>query len=440
MDQINASRVLMGDSLGFHIIFVMFSLTLPILVLWFEWLGHKKKDQNALDTAYLWAKIMTLLVITGVISGTVIALQMSLVWPGILKFGGKIIGLPFMFETYAFLIEAVFLGLYMATWKNKNVSRKLHLFYGFMVFVGATLSAYTITSVNAWMNLPTGFDIVQGQFQNIDVWRAMFSQTSIIEFIHSMPAYYLAASTLITSIYAIKLLRNKRQRSVKSFDFMVIRRLMAFAAICFVAILITADITGKYLAKHEPEKLAAIEVVSETSSHQPFIFGGIADDDGNIKGPYIKIPNALSILAGNSVNTEVRGLSEVQKDKRPPAYLHTLFDIKLLLAGAIFASLLGFFALKHWCKEWLIKSSSLVLLAVSGTFGIITVELGWMLTEIGRQPWAVKDYVTTAEAVTKSNQVLTYGYIFPGAYVLLFTVTILALRKLIRDHKGSDNA
>ncbi len=285
MDQINASRVLMGDSLGFHIIFVMFSLTLPILVLWFEWLGHKKKDQNALDTAYLWAKIMTLLVITGVISGTVIALQMSLVWPGILKFGGKIIGLPFMFETYAFLIEAVFLGLYMATWKNKNVSRKLHLFYGFMVFVGATLSAYTITSVNAWMNLPTGFDIVQGQFQNIDVWRAMFSQTSIIEFIHSMPAYYLAASTLITSIYAIKLLRNKRQRSVKSFDFMVIRRLMAFAAICFVAILITADITGKYLAKHEPEKLAAIEVVSETSSHQPFIFGGIADDDGNIKGP-----------------------------------------------------------------------------------------------------------------------------------------------------------
>lgn len=88
MDQINASRVLMGDSLGFHIIFVMFSLTLPILVLWFEWLGHKKKDQNALDTAYLWAKIMTLLVITGVISGTVIALQMSLVWTRILKFGG----------------------------------------------------------------------------------------------------------------------------------------------------------------------------------------------------------------------------------------------------------------------------------------------------------------------------------------------------------------
>lgn len=113
-----AARVLMGDSLGFHIIFVMFGLTLPVLVSWFEHMGIKHKDQKLINLAKFWSKIMAMMVITGVISGTIIALQMSLVWPGILKFGGEVIGLPFMFETYAFLIEATFLALYMATWNR----------------------------------------------------------------------------------------------------------------------------------------------------------------------------------------------------------------------------------------------------------------------------------------------------------------------------------
>jgi cytochrome d ubiquinol oxidase subunit I len=123
---LNAARVFMGDSLGFHIIFVAFGLTLPILVSWLEWTGIIKNKPELVNIAKFWSKIMALLVVAGVISGTIIALQMTLVWPGILKFGGEVIGLPFMFETYAFLIEAVFLALYMATWNNKKVKPKLH--------------------------------------------------------------------------------------------------------------------------------------------------------------------------------------------------------------------------------------------------------------------------------------------------------------------------
>ncbi len=111
-----AARVLMGDSLGFHIIFVLFGLTLPLLVSWFELRGIVTKDRRYRVTARFWSKIMGLLVVTGVISGNNVALQMSLVWPGILKFGGEVIGLPFMFETYAFLVEATFLALYLTTW------------------------------------------------------------------------------------------------------------------------------------------------------------------------------------------------------------------------------------------------------------------------------------------------------------------------------------
>jgi cytochrome d ubiquinol oxidase subunit I len=430
----------MGDSLAFHIIFVMFGLTLPVLVVWFEWWGLHRKDKKSVDTAYFWSKIMALLVITGVISGTVIALQMSLVWPGILKFGGEVIGLPFMFETYAFLIEAVFLALYMATWHNKKLPRAAHIFFGFMVIVGATLSAYAITAINGWMNLPTGFTIVQGKFQNVDVWQALFSRTAIIEFIHSMPAYYLAASMLIATLYLFKLLRarpKERLGAKHKFDWVIVQRLLLFAAGAMVALVITADITGKYLAKYEPVKMAAIEMTNNTGSNLPFIFGGVPGADGKIAGPYFIIPNALSILVGSSSNTVVKGINDYPVAQRPPSYVRALFNIKLTLIGVLVAGFVVYFALRVWRPKFLAKSIVLLPLALVGILGIIIVELGWMLTEIGRQPWAVTGYVTTEQAVTKTNNITSFGYIFPAAFLLLLAVTIMAVRKIIVDNAKS---
>jgi len=437
MEHLNASRLLMGDSLAFHIIFVMFSLTLPVLVVWFQWWGLHKKDKKSVDTAYFWSKIMTLLVITGVISGTVIALQMSLVWPGILKFGGEVIGLPFMFETYAFLIEAVFLALYMATWHNPKVPRLLHIGFGIMVIIGSTLSAYTITSINGWMNLPTGFTIVAGKFQDVDVWQAMFSRTAIIEFLHSMPAYYLAAAMFIASLYGIKILRAKMRDRVgkaHAFDWVIIQRLVLFSIASMVALVITADITGKYLAKYEPVKFAAIEMVSQTNNKLPFVFGGVPSADGQINGPYFVIPNALSILVGNTSNTVVKGINEYPVDQRPPTYIRALFNIKLTLVGVVVA-MFALYVVLRWLKpKWLASGVFLVPLVIAGFLGIVMVELGWMLTEIGRQPWAVTGYVTTEQAVTKTNNITSFGYIFPAAFVLLLAVTIMATRKIVKDN------
>lgn len=433
MENLEAARVLMGDSLAFHILFVMFGLTLPVLVVWFEWWGLYRKDKKSVETAYFWSKIMSLLVITGVVSGTVIALQMSLVWPGILRFGGDVIGLPFMFETYAFLLEAVFLALYMSTWRNKKVPRPLHIFFGIMIIVGSTFSAFAITSVNAWMNFPTGFEIIEGKFENVDVWKAMFSPTSLIEFAHSMPAYYLASSMIIASLYAIKILRSKyknRDSFKHKFDWIIIQRLLIFSSICMVALVITADITGKYLAKNEPVKFAAIEMVSETGNNLPFVFGGVPDADGNIDGPYFMIPSALSILASNN-KADIKGINEYPEELRPPTYIRAIFNIKLTLIGVLVIMLGIYFALKIWRPKLLIRSIVLIPLIIVGFFGAVIMELGWMLTEIGRQPWAVTGYIKTEDAVTKTNDVSSFGYIFPLAYVLLFIVTILAIKKII---------
>ncbi|HEY5695448.1 MAG TPA: cytochrome ubiquinol oxidase subunit I, partial [Candidatus Saccharimonadales bacterium] len=366
MDLVLASRVLMGDSLGFHIIFVLFGLTLPILVSWFEFTGLRKGDPRYLNTARLWSKIMALLVIAGVISGTIVALQMSLVWPGILKFGGDVIGLPFMFETYAFLIEAVFLALYMTTWNNKKISGWLHWLFGLGIIIGSIASAFAITSVSAWMNLPAGFTFTDGMLKNIDVFKAMFSETSLIEFIHSMPGYFLAASTAIAGIYAIKLLcirRKERTGTKHAFDWLVVQRLMIFASIAFVATVVTADLTGKYLAKNEPAKLATIEMVNKTTSNVPFVFGGVDGGNGKIAGPYIEIPGALSFLAGSSTTSSVTGLDAIAKNEQPPTVIRPLFNLKLTFIIALTILIVGYFILRWLRPTWLYHRLSLLALA-----------------------------------------------------------------------------
>lgn len=432
---LTAARTLMGDSLGFHIIFVLFGLTLPILVSWFEYMAIRRKDAALRALAMKWSKIMAVLVIAGVLSGTVIALQMSLVWPGILKFGGEVIGLPFMFETYAFLIEATFLALYMYTW-NAKINPWLHWVFGLFIILGSTLSAYAITSVNGWMNLPTGFDIIEGKFANVDVLQAMFSQTALVEFFHSMPGYYLAASLSIVALYSLKLARlPAKKRKTAKLDWFIVHKLMIFAGLMVVCSFVTADITGKYLAKHEPVKLAAIEDVYETGPHQPFIIGGVVAPDGSITGPHIIIPNALSILAGNSPSTVVRGLHSVPVDARPPSYIRALFNIKLTLIAALTSMVVGYFVLYRWRKSWLGNPALLRAGAAVGFLGIVIVELGWMLTEIGRQPWAVRGYVTTEQAVTKTHDITTFGYIFPLSYLVLGTLTILAVRRIVAEQR-----
>ncbi len=438
-ESINAARVLMGDSLGFHIIFVLFGLTLPILVSWFEWMGIRRRDPKLTSVAKFWSKIMALLVITGVLSGTIIALQMSLVWPGILKFGGQVIGLPFMFETYFFLIEAIFLSLYMFTWGSKRVSQWLHWFFGLMVIVGSTGSAYVITSINGWMNLPTGFDIVNGKFANVDVVSAMFSTPALVTFFHSLPGYYVAAGLFIAGLYAFKLFKTRKSElgSAKNkLNYFIIQKIMLFVLVAFIGSWITADITGKYLATHEPEKLAAIELNYETSGNIPLIVGGVADGNGGIAGPHFKIPSALSLLSCNSPGCTVEGLNDTPKNVQPPLYIHTFFDIKMTLITILVVAIPAYFAARKWRPELLKSRLMLGLFAVVSWFGLFIVELGWMMTEIGRQPWAVRGYVTTEQALTKTHDITTFGYLFPAAYVVLFALTIAAVMKFVKAEKA----
>ncbi|HMT18692.1 MAG TPA: cytochrome ubiquinol oxidase subunit I [Candidatus Saccharibacteria bacterium] len=426
MEHVNAGRALMGDSLGFHILFVMFGIALPLLTLIMEYWSIKRKSESLRKVAKLWSYIATVLVVTGVISGTVVALQMFFVWPGILEFGGEAVGVGFMWEGYAFLLEAIFLAYYVSTWDK--IKGFKHLLIGIPIPLGALLSGIIITSVNAWMNHPTGFEYVNGQLINPQPLKALFNETSFLEVTHSMFAYYGVVAMLMAGAYAWVGLKNKKALN-ETVKFIIVR-MSIIALICMGIVGFLGDRSAKYLAREEPTKLAAIELLTETQSNAPLRFGGRIDESGEEVGGIV-IPDALSILGKGDPNAVIEGLDKTPKTLWPPLIIHTLFDIKMFIVALLLLIPSLFIFLYYRSPKKAFSKPMLISLTTIGLLGVVAIELGWMLTELGRQPWAVYGYVLTKDAFTTSPGVQQLGYLFPAVFVLLFIATYFGLKKTI---------
>jgi cytochrome d ubiquinol oxidase subunit I len=431
---VNAARALMADSLGFHIIFALLGVGLPLVISMVEWWSIRRKDEALRELARKLSIISIVLVVAGVVSGTIIAIQMSLMWSGLVEFGGPVVGLPFMLEGYAFLLEAIFLAFYVATW-NKLKGYK-HWVLSLPIIVGAFGSAFFITTVNSWMQNPGGFDLVNGKIVNPNVWDAIMTRYTLFMTSHSILAYYAATFLVVAGGLAWYLKRkNLSQQERKTAQFVLVR--LALGA--FLIGLVIAGIGHQnlqYLAKSHPRKFAAIELVPQTTSQAPYIIGGSLSEDGqSVKGG-IRIPYLLSILTGNSPNTEVKGLNEFPRKDWPMLVVNRLFELKMLLVGLMLAIPLAFVVLyKKWRNKALSKPM-LWALILSGPIAIIIIELGWMIAEFGRQPYAVNGYLLTEEAFTKNPGVVQWGYIFPTLFVVLFVVTALAIRFTFKSWGG----
>ncbi|TAH33490.1 cytochrome ubiquinol oxidase subunit I [Candidatus Saccharibacteria bacterium] len=428
----DAARALMADSLGFHIIFAMLGVGLPLVILLIEQLGLKRKDPLILEHAKRLSYATIILVVAGVASGTIISIQMSLMWGNLIHFGGKIMGLAFGWEGYAFMLEAVFLAFYVTTWGK--IKGWKHWLIGVPVAIGSFGSAFAITLGNAWMQHPGKLHIVNGVVQSDNPLSALLTKTAFFMVSHSVAGYYLATILCILGIYAFYCLRFKPTGK----DQTAVRQIMfRLAATAVVFIGITAGLghfQTQYLADSEPRKLAALELNEETRTHAPYIIGGEWKEDGTVEGG-IRVPNMLSILAGNSPNKEVRGLQDFPRDTWPMLFINTLFEAKLLIVGivsviTILFTALHFPKLKNTYKDLKYKKPLLLALLSLGPLTILIVELGWMVAEFGRQPFVVNGYMRTEDAF--SGKIGTWGYIFPILFLALFVVTGFALWLLFK--------
>ena len=420
-----AARSQMALSLGWHIVVACLGVGFPALVMLAEWRGIRSGDPAYQLLARRWARALGVLFAVGAVSGTILSFEMGILWPGLMGTYGEVIGLPFAIEGIAFFVEAIFLGVYLYGWDR--LQPRAHLLTGVPILLAGTASAFFVVTANAWMQQPRGFDLVDGKVTNVDPWAAMFNPATPPQTVHMILAAFVVAGFLVASVYAVALLRGRRDRYHR------LGFLLAFtvaAAVVPVQIGV-GDWAAHFVATNQPVKLAAMEGVFRTARGVPLHLGGI-ERDGELRYA-IEIPYGLSLLAHWDPHAEIAGLDRVPVADRPPVtVVHWAFQL-MVASGLAMLALAGWFALAWWRRRDLPRSRwFLRAAALAGAAAVLALEAGWVTTEVGRQPWIVWGVMRTSEAVSNAPG-LRYGlYLLLAVYTALTVATVYVLRRLAR--------
>lgn len=425
MSDFNFARSQMAMSLAFHIIFAAVGIGMPLLMVIAEGFYLRTKDALYLDLAKRWAKGTAVLFAIGSVSGTVLSFELGLLWPEFMDYAGPIIGMPFSLEGFAFFMEAIFLGIYLYAWGR--ISDRMHWFSGIIVALSGALSGVFVVTANAWMNTPEGFEVLNGRPVNIDPIDAMLNPAAFHEVMHMTLAAYVATGFAVAAIHAYFLLKDRENL----FHRRAFRIALVMAAVSIPLQVLSGDISSRRVAELQPAKMAAMEGHYETSSNAPLIIGGIADNDAREVKYGIEIPSGLSILLHRDPNAEVTGLDAFPEDEWPnSAIVHLAFDI-MVGAGTAMLFLAGWAMWSAWRKgrlpdgKWLLRA-----FVAAGPLGFIAIEAGWVVTEVGRQPWIIYGYMKTEEAVTPATGLGITFATFTILYLILSVVLVFVLRHI----------
>src|SRR6266550_2086427 len=410
MPDLLAARSQMGVSLAFHIIFAVAGIAMPVMMVVAERQWQVTGHAVYLDLAQRWAKGTAILFAVGAVSGTVLSFELGLLWPEFMRFAGPIIGMPFSLEGFAFFTEAIFLGIYLYGWDR--IPPRAHLAAGGIVALSGAASGVFVVIANAWMNAPTGFELVQGQTVDVDPLAAMANPAALPQALHMTLAAYAATGFAVAGIHALLLLKDP--------DNAFHRRALAIALIvgapASVLQPISGDVSARHLARHQPVKLAAAEALFQTQAGAPLTLGGWPDVDRRETRFAVDIPAGLSLLAFHDPGAVVKGLG---------TYL------------ALVALWTGWRAwrgadLAH--ERWLLRA-----IALAAPMGFLAVEAGWMVTELGRQPWVIYGVLKTADAVTPMPGLIVPFLTFTLLYCFLGVIVVwLLYRHILRSPENPE--
>jgi cytochrome d ubiquinol oxidase subunit I len=437
MDDLLAARSQMAMSLAFHIIFAAIGIAMPLLMIIAEWKWLRSKDDIYLTLAKRWAKGTAILFAVGAVSGTVLSFELGLLWPGFMGYAGSIIGMPFSLEGFAFFTEAIFLGIYLYGWQR--VPPRAHLFAGAMVAASGALSGIFVVIANAWMNAPSGFRLVDGKPVDVDPIAAMMNPASLPQTLHMTLAAYAATGFVVAGIHAFMLLRDPRNRFHKA----ALAIALVTGGVTAILQPLSGDLLAKTVAQTQPVKLAAFEGQFQTEQGASFRIGGIPDESAGVTRYAIEVPHLLSILAYGDPKATVKGLNDFPLDQRPPvAIVHIAFQI--MVGCGVAMMLIALWGAWRYLKarrnkKWLESTWFLRVLVAAAPLGFIALETGWVVTEVGRQPWIIFGVMRTSEAVTPMPGLVVPFITFTLLYILLALVTVwLLLRQVAASPQGFD--
>jgi cytochrome d ubiquinol oxidase subunit I len=417
----------MAFTLGFHIILASLGVAFPALMLIANYRGLRRNDPDALRLAERWSKVAAVTFAVGAVTGTVLSFEFGLLWPAFTGRFGEVFGILFAIEGIFFFTEAIFIAIYIYGWKR--LSGWAHFWTGVPVVISGIGGAYSVVAVNSWMNQPGGFDLAKdGSVTNVDLWKVIFNNAVPYEVPHMILAAYIVTGFLVASVYAVGMLRGRRDRHHRLGLLIPLTVGLIAAPIQFAV----GDTAARAIANDQPVKFAAMECNKTTHRDVTEYIFGICTAEG-VKGG-VPIPGFDSFLVGFSTHTKVTGLDSVPASDRPPfnTMLHWAFDIMVGICSAMIA--LGAWLAFVWWRRRDIPQTPWFLraVAVSGVAAVAALECGWIVTEVGRQPWVVYNVMRTKDAVTGASGIWITFAASVVIYAVLGVATVLILRTMSR--------
>jgi cytochrome d ubiquinol oxidase subunit I len=430
MSELLAARSQMALSLGFHIVFASIGVAMPFLMAAAHWLYLKRKDPVYRTLTKAWSKGVAIFFAVGAVSGTALSFELGLLWPGFMEHAGPIIGMPFSLEGTAFFLEAIALGIFLYGWDR--VSPWAHWASGLVVGASGVMSAFFVICANGWMNSPAGFDWNGGNPINIDPWAAMFNDAAFLQGLHMVVAAFEAVGFAVAGVHALLWLKHKHRLHMSA-----LKIAFVFGAAAAIAQPLVGDFAAKSVAVRQPAKLAAMEALFETTTRAPLLIGGLPDLEAREVRYGIELPGFLSFLAFGDFDAKVTGLNDIPRDEWPPVTItHIAFQIMVGIGSALAAlGIAGLFAL--WKRPaWFSDRRFLALLVASTPLGFVAIEAGWVVTEVGRQPWIIYGLLRTSEALTPRTGIVYNFIVYALLYAFLaLVVAFLMVRQTAALHR-----
>jgi cytochrome d ubiquinol oxidase subunit I len=418
------ARQMQALSLAVHIPLVCFGIAFPVIVLFAEWRYLRTGDQLYRILARRWSRIMLALFAVGVVTGTILSFELGLLWPVWIQDFGNVFGLGFTLEGFSFFLEAIFIGIYAYGWDR--LSPRAHFLSGIPVAVAGVAGSLFVISVNAWMNHPTGFTLVDGKATDVHPWSALFANPMFwSEYVHMYFAAYIVCGFLLAGTYSWAFLRGRRGRYERT----ALGITMSVASVAAPLQVIVGDWAARDVATYQPVKLAAMEGLATTTRGAAEHLLGWYNGHAVVYG--IEIPKLLSLLAFHNPNAVIKGLNIVPLADQPPVNVVRISFQTMVGIGTLLALLGLVYLFLRFRRRGLPR---LVLWAVvaAGPLSVVALIAGWITTEVGRQPWIVYDVQRVSQAVTgASNIPVGYGTL-SVVYLVLAGIVFVILRRLAR--------
>lgn len=424
------SRIQFAFTIGYHIIFPTLSMGLAMFLAVLEALELKTGDVRYRRAGLFWSRIFALSFGMGVVSGVVLSYEIGTNWGRFSEIAGPVVGPLMSYEVMsAFFLEAGFLGIMLLG--RHRVGKRLHFFATCMVAIGTLMSAFWILSANSFMQTPAGYAIEDSGRVIVSSWlEVIFNPSFPYRFVHMVTATYLTTSFVVIAVGAWYVLQQRD----KDFGRDMLRWGLMAAAVLAPAQVFIGDLHGLNTLEHQPMKVAAMEGHWHTGTGVPLILFAIPDQEAEKNHFEIKVPKVTSLILTHDPDGEVKGLTEVPPEDRPPVAV-VFWSFRLMVGCGMLMLLLAWWGLWRTRGDRLL-SDRLTLRAMvwTGPIGFIAVLAGWVTTEVGRQPWVVQGLLRTRDGVSlvSAAEVATSLTLFIVAYSVLFVAFAIFFRHLVR--------